>query len=51
MMNRMSAFHDKLLVVYESFAVENEKDVAKPPRVDFGPAPSKLQGEAQGAAK
>ena len=34
-----------------NFAVENEKEISAPPRVDFGPAPAKLQGEAQGAAK
>ena len=34
-----------------NFAVENEKEIAKPPKVEFGPAPAKPQGEAQGAAK
>jgi LemA protein len=34
-----------------NFTVENEKEVAKPPKVDFGPASSKLQGEVQKAAK
>ena len=34
-----------------NFTVENEKEIAKPPKVDFGSAPSKPQGEAQGAAK
>ncbi|MEK6211995.1 MAG: LemA family protein [Pseudomonadota bacterium] len=34
-----------------NFTVENEKEIAKPPKVDFGPAPSKPQGEAQGVAK
>lgn len=34
-----------------NFAVENEKEIAKPPRVDFAPAPARPQGEAQGAAK
>ena len=34
-----------------NFTVENEKEIAKPPRVEFGPAPTKPQGEAQGAAK
>jgi LemA protein len=34
-----------------NFTVENEKEIAKPPRVDFSSAPSKPQGEAQGAAK
>ncbi len=33
-----------------NFAVENEKEISKPPKVDFG-APTKPQGEAQGAAK
>jgi len=34
-----------------NFAVENEKEIAKPPKVEFGPAPAKPQGQAQGAAK
>ena len=34
-----------------NFAVENEKEIAKPPKVEFGPAPAKPQGEAQGATK
>ena len=34
-----------------NFAVENEKEIAKPPKVDFGSAPAKPQGEAQGATK
>ncbi len=34
-----------------NFAVENEKEMAKPPKVDFGAAPAKPQGDAQGAAK
>ena len=34
-----------------NFAVENEKEIARPPKVDFGPGPAKPQGEAQGAAK
>lgn len=34
-----------------NFAVENEKEISKPPKVDFGSAPAKPQGEAQGAAK
>jgi LemA protein len=34
-----------------NFTVENEKEIAKPPKVDFGSAPSKSQGEPQGAAK
>src|SRR5450759_1520265 len=34
-----------------NFTVENEKEVSKPPKVDFAPAPAKTLGEAQGAAK
>ena len=34
-----------------NFTVENEKEISKPPKVDFGAAPAKPQGEAQGAAK
>ncbi len=34
-----------------NFAVENEKEIAKPPKVDFAPTPARPQGEAQGAAK
>lgn len=34
-----------------NFAVENEKEISKPPKVDFGSAPAKPQGEAQGAVK
>jgi LemA protein len=34
-----------------NFAVENEKEIAKPPKVDFGPASTKPQGEAPGTAK
>ena len=34
-----------------NFTVENEAEIAKPPKVDFGPAPAKPQGEAQGGAK
>jgi LemA protein len=34
-----------------NFTVENEKEIARPPKVDFAPAPAKSQGEAQGAAK
>ena len=34
-----------------NFAVENEKEIAKTPTVDFGSAPTKPQGEAKGAAK
>ena len=34
-----------------NFTVENEKEIAKPPKVEFTPAPAKPQGEAPGAAK
>jgi LemA protein len=34
-----------------NFTVENEKEIAKPPKVEFGSAPAKPQGDAQGAAK
>ncbi len=34
-----------------NFTVEDEKEIAKPPKVDFGPAPAKPQGEVQGATK
>ena len=34
-----------------NFTVENEKEIAKPPKVEFGPAPAKPQGETQGATK
>jgi LemA protein len=34
-----------------NFAVENEKEIAKPPKVEFGAAPIKAQGEAQRTAK
>ncbi len=34
-----------------NFTVENETEIAKPPKVDFGPASAKPQGEAQGGAK
>jgi LemA protein len=34
-----------------NFAVENEKEIASPPKVDFGPASAKPQGEAKAAAK
>jgi LemA protein len=37
--------------VKPNFTVENEKEISKPPQVDFGPAPAKPQGEAQGAAQ
>ena len=34
-----------------NFTVENEAEIAKPPKVDFGPAPAKPQGKAEGVAK
>jgi len=34
-----------------TFTVENEADISKAPKVDFGSAPVKPQGEAPGAAK
>ena len=34
-----------------NFTVENEKEISKPPTVDFGSAPAKPKGETQGAAK
>ena len=34
-----------------NFAVENEKELAKPPKVDFGSTPGQPQGEARGTAK
>ena len=34
-----------------NFAVENEKEIAKPPAVDFGSAPAVPQSGSQGAAK
>jgi len=34
-----------------NFTVENEKEIATPPKVDFAPTPAKSQGEAQGIAK
>jgi len=34
-----------------NFTVENEKEISRPPSVDFAPAPTKPPGEAQGAAK
>lgn len=34
-----------------NFTVDNEKEISKPPKVDFAPTPAKPQGEAQGAAK
>ena len=34
-----------------NFTTENEKDIAKPPNVEFGPASAKPQGEGQGTAK
>ena len=34
-----------------NFTVENEKEIATPPKVEFGPVPAKPQGEAQGTTK
>lgn len=34
-----------------NFTVENEKEIATPPKVDFAPASAKPQGEVQGATK
>ena len=34
-----------------NFAVENEKEISKPTKVEFGTAPAKAQGDAQGAVK
>ena len=34
-----------------NFAVENEKDISKPPSVGFDNAPAKAAGTASGAAK
>ena len=34
-----------------NFTVENEKEIATPPKVDFAPTPAKSQGEAQGITK
>jgi LemA protein len=34
-----------------NFAVENEKEIARPPTVDFGSSPAKPQGENKGATK
>jgi LemA protein len=34
-----------------NFAVENEKDIAKPPKVEFGAAPAKPQGGAVGTVR
>jgi LemA protein len=34
-----------------TFAVENEKEIAKAPKVDFGAAPAEPQGKAQGTVK
>jgi len=34
-----------------TFTVENEAEISKAPKVDFGSAPGKPQGEAPGAAK
>ena len=37
--------------VKPNFAVDNEKEIAKPPKVDFGAAPAKPQTDAPGTAK
>ena len=34
-----------------TFTVENEKEISRPPTVDFGAVPAKPRDEAQGAAK
>ena len=34
-----------------NFAVDNEKEIARPPKVDFGAAPPKPQGAAQGTTR
>ena len=34
-----------------NFTVENETEIATPPKVEFGPVPAKPQGEAQGTTK
>jgi LemA protein len=34
-----------------NFAVENEREISKPPKVEFGTAPAKSPGEAVGVAK
>jgi LemA protein len=34
-----------------TFTVENEKEISKPPAVDFGQTPAKPQGDTKGAAK
>ncbi|MBT9522051.1 MAG: LemA family protein [Dechloromonas sp.] len=34
-----------------NFTVENEKEISRPPSVDFAPSSTKPPGEAQGAAK
>ena len=34
-----------------TFTVENEKEISKPPTVDFGQTPAKPQGDAKAAAK
>ena len=37
--------------VKPNFTVENEKEIAKPPKVEFGSAPSQPLGEAKGVTK
>ena len=34
-----------------NFTVENEKEIAKPPKVEFGSAPGLPQGDAKGSSK
>ena len=34
-----------------NFTVENEKEIAKPPKVEFGSAPGQPQGDAKGTTK
>ena len=34
-----------------NFTVENEKEIAQPPKVEFGPAPGKSPGGSQGGAR
>ncbi len=34
-----------------NFTVENQKEISKPPKVEFEPAPTRPQGAVQGAAK
>ncbi len=34
-----------------NFTVDNEKEISKPPKVDFAPTPAKPQNEAPGVSK